>query len=294
MSQQSAIDHFSRFNRIINFFKTQTDCETTLDDVYKHLNEPITKKTLGNYFKQITDIGYDIVYLEHTKSTYKLTRNNLEDKTEAYDNLLIAHSITKENIDKKILFTGTKEYRGTEHFFPLKDAIEKKCLVTFMHLNFETGESKEYMVQPYALKENRGRWYLLGFKCDESIPKSFGLDRMSDLLVLTNEKFTPRVFDWEAHYKDCFAMYSPAKPAERVIISMNTHDANYVRSKPMHHSQKELSATAERVRFELYVKITEDFLMELMSRSWSIHVEEPASLRDTLTKHWQEAIERHR
>ena len=293
MSTQSAIEHFSRFNRIINFFKKQGDCEVSLNDVYLHFNKEHTKKTLKNNFAEISGIGYDIPKGKK-KGTYRMTRNAGEDLTEAYDNLLIAHSITKENIDKKILFTGTKEYRGTEHFFPLKDAIEKKCLVTFMHLNFETGESKEYMVQPYALKENRGRWYLLGFKCDESIPKSFGLDRMSSLLVLTNEKFTPRVFDWEAHYKDCFAMFTSEHPAERVVFSLAIRDANYVRSKPMHYSQKELSATAKRVRFELYVKITEDFLMELMSRSWSIHVEEPASLRDTLTKHWQEAIERHR
>lgn len=293
MSTQSAIDLFIRYNRIINVFKSKLDCDISLHEVKKVFNGAVSERTLRNYFEQINDIGYSIVK-GNSKGTYRMTRNDGKDLTEAFDNLLIAHSITKENKNGKILFTTAKEYRGTDQFFPLKDAIKGNFLIRFSHFDFKTGATKEYRVQPYALKENRGRWYLLGFKCDfPNDPRSFGLDRISNLMV-ESETFTPKPFDWEAHYNDCYAMYAPAQTAERVVFSLDTHDANYVRFKPMHHSQKELSATADRVRFELNIKIAKDFLMELMSRSWSIQVEEPASLRDTLTKHWQEAIDRHR
>ena len=70
--------------------------------------------------------------------------------------------------------------------------------------------------------------------------------------------------------------------------------AHYITSKPIHSSQTPPQFEGERVYFELFIEITEDFKMELMSRCWSLEVIKPISLRQEMYRLFSEASQRNR
>ena len=58
--------------------------------------------------------------------------------------------------------------------------------------------------------------------------------------------------------------------------------ANYLRSLPLHHSQKEVKKTDVFSLFHLSVRPTPDFIQELLSYGDSIEILSPESLRKTM------------
>lgn len=181
---------------------------------------------------------------------------------------------------------------GTEHFVPIKKAIKDSKLISFEYKKFYPVVSEVRKIEPYALKQSRGRWYLLGFEEGEDTSKAFGLDRILWVEVL-DQKFTKRInVDWKKKYEHCFAMFIGQGEPQRIVLSFDNRDGNYLETMPIHHSQK-LRREGDRTIVELFMHITLDLQMELMSRSWSIEIIEPQTLRHQMREIFQEAMERN-
>lgn len=129
-------------------------------------------------------------------------------------------------------------------------------------------------------------------KQDTSVPfKAFALERVRSLEI--GATFRPnKQLDFYSTYYNAFGMFTDAK-AEKVVLQFDHRDGNYLKASPIHHSQRVIAETATHITFELYVKPTLDFIMELMKRSWSLTILEPTHLRDTFVKYWQEAVKRN-
>lgn len=180
--------------------------------------------------------------------------------------------------------------RGTEYLLPLKNAIAQNKAVKFNYKKFFPNVTEAKSVQPYMLKESRGRWYLLGLDKDRN-PKSYGLDRLNELEVLDKAFRRNSEIDWNEMYKYSFAMFTN-EPVEKVVLSFAERDGNYIEAMPIHSSQV-ITRQNDRVIVTLTIRITLDFIMELMSRSWSVEVIAPLSLRQKLHEIYKEAMERN-
>jgi predicted DNA-binding transcriptional regulator YafY len=285
---------------IVRAFKSNEDWELHISDLCNRLNnglykdQEISERTIRRYFEALKDFKCYITKIDKKRGWYKMESDIDKDIKEAIDDFLIMSSVKKEYKGEKFIFLGQKEYSGSEFFIDLKNAILDKKIIRFDLVDFQTGNLKEdYFVKPCALKESRGRWYLLGLKKNEDTPKSFCLDRIRNLNTTDNGVFEEIKIDWEAIYHHCYAMFTSDSPAEKVVLSFDERDGNYVRSKPIHHSQKEIDSSDGRVWYELEIKVTLDLIMELLSRAWSVKVHEPERLRLELIDYWKEAIERN-
>ena len=67
----------------------------------------------------------------------------------------------------------------------------------------------------------------------------------------------------------------------KIFCNFGAHQ-HYMRSLPLHLSQKELCSCAEYADFELTLRPTYDFIMELQRYGTMIEVMEPQSLRQTM------------
>jgi len=67
----------------------------------------------------------------------------------------------------------------------------------------------------------------------------------------------------------------------KIFCNFGAHQ-HYMRSLPLHLSQKELCSCNEYADFELTLRPTYDFIMELQSYGTMIEVMEPQSLRRTM------------
>jgi predicted DNA-binding transcriptional regulator YafY len=151
------------------------------------------------------------------------------------------------------------------------------------------------VVAPYFLKEFRGLWYLICKDDKDKQIKSFALDRISDVKDVGLSFNKDESFNLIKKYRNCFGIYCPkedSKP-EEVILSFDAENGRYLKANPLHHSQKILMDTEEEFRISLFLYITLDFLQEILTRTWSLRVISPESLREKVCEIWKEALERN-
>ena len=173
--------------------------------------------------------------------------------------------------------------QGTEHLYGLLHAIKNQVQIKFTYQKYWADELTERMVEPYALKEFKNRWYVLANDLKDNRVKSFALDRLTDLEI-TKRKFQfPNDFNINEHYKYCFGIISPNdhKPQE-VILSFDPFQGKYIKSLPLHESQQILIDNEDELRIKLTLFITHDFFMELLSYGENLKVIEPESLINDL------------
>jgi len=149
-------------------------------------------------------------------------------------------------------------------------------------------DSQEKVVSPFALKLFHQRWYLLAFTGHHYA--TYSLDRMLSV-TLTEESFEmPEDFSPQQYFAEYFGVLTDETPMAHVVIRTYGKTPNYLRTLPLHQSQRELSSTAEYTDFSFDIRPTADFIGQLLSHGDDLEVIEPQSLRDQL----QQEVERMR
>src|SRR5690606_36986062 len=152
--------------------------------------------------------------------------------------------------------------RGTEHLYGLLHAIKNNLKISFFYHKFWEEEGNTRHVEPYALKEFKNRWYLLCSDTNEQEIKSFALDRMADLEISRAQFVFPKDFDINEHFRYCFGIMSPnGHQPEEVILSLTPFQGKYIKSLPLHDTQKVLVDNEQELKISLKLFITHDFIM---------------------------------
>lgn len=161
---------------------------------------------------------------------------------------------------------------GSRYLQQIGRALAEKRKLSIVYQKFSDAAPYNAIIHPYCLKADKGRWYILAHKesneHQESL-KIFALDRTTQLEVLA-ETFAPdSSVDLEEFFRDCFGVWRDYKeyPVEDITISCTDTVAHYLRTLPLHHSQKEDSfrdGEEGRVIFHYHISPSPDFLAELM------------------------------
>ena len=150
----------------------------------------------------------------------------------------------------------------------------RKLLITYQRFG---QDSYEKTIFPYALKLFHQRWYLLAFTGRHYA--TYSLDRML-AVSLTEETFErPDDFSPEAYFSEYYGILTDDTPMAHVVIRTYGSTPNYLRTLPLHASQKELQSTDAYTDFSLDIRPTADFINTLLSHSDGLEVLEPADLR---------------
>lgn len=198
--------------------------------------------------------------------------------------------------------TNLSTYVLAEHHRPLPSeclpmlisAIKHTHPVVFRYTLVRQGDKvEEKKVLPHYLKESNQRWYLLAY--DEGVLKTFGVDRIRDLRICASETFKRNMdINVDELFRDCYGIWNqPDIPVEDVELKYDALDGKFLKSVPLHHSQQVLVDNADEFRIKVRLRITNDFVMELLSRSRSLEVVSPLHLRERVRKIYEEALKRN-
>lgn len=235
------------------------------------------------------DLQYDRKEKGYKIEESDISENWLNNMTEAFE--VLSSLELESGFPDFIISERRKSLFDYSIFHSLIRYIKEQKTVKFDYQKYDSGEILSYDINPIALKENERRWYLIGTRKGTNELRAFGLDRIKNLIANgkreRNLQYNPEKI--KEVYQDCFAMFYTDAKAEEVILEFDNRDFNYVQSFPIHHSQKTLSNNQVR----LNIKITEDFVQELLSRAWSVKVIQPQSLRKRLYKIFKEAVKRN-
>jgi predicted DNA-binding transcriptional regulator YafY len=102
--------------------------------------------------------------------------------------------------------------------------------------------------------------------------------------VLDGETFNiPEDFDAESFFYNYYGIIvNSDSKLETVKLKVSADQANYLRSLPLHDTQKEIERNDEYSIFSLRICPQFDFYQEILSNGEDIEVLEPAWLRETI------------
>ena len=164
-------------------------------------------------------------------------------------------------------------------------AMKQGKLLEITYKSYWREHENTFRVAPYCVKLFRQRWYLVGNSVNEGKIRIYSLDRFLEA-KLTDEPFEyPKDFSPEVYFEGCFGIIREEScPLETVKLKVSPNQANYLRSLPLHHTQKELVKTADYSIFSVEVRPTFDFRQELLWNGDAIQVLEPLWLRQEMAK----------
>ena len=183
---------------------------------------------------------------------------------------------------------------GREYLQPIIHAMKHGKKILMEYQRFGKQEVRRIVAEPYAIKVFKQRWYVLANDDKWEMPAVYALDRIV-FLEDTNEDFEfPTDFDAETFFKDCYGVLCGTNDkAQKIILRAYPPYINYLRTLPLHASQKELDSTPEYTDFEYFLRPTFDFRQELLSQGDEIEVLEPQAFREEMKKIAQRIVSRY-
>ena len=257
----------------------------------------ISVRTLQRDFNDIAEMFE--VNIKNKRGYGYYIVDTLDNPTCDYDQLLLNFdlltSVSKDSDVSGYLLPEHHRPRGSENIPLLINAIKNRLEVQFEYVLVRQDDkiiSKR--VKPYFLKESLGLWYLVAFDEKERL-KCYGLDRIHNLMETSNTFRRDNSIDASTLFKDSYGIWDdPAIPVEEIELSYSPLDGKFLKAMPLHHSQAIISDNEEEFRIRVRLRITNDFVMALLSRSSSLTVIKPLSLRERVRDVYQRALERNK
>ncbi len=179
---------------------------------------------------------------------------------------------------------------GEEYLQTIIKALKTNRRVKITYKRFGS-ESSEKTVAPYALKLCHQRWYQLSHTGNHFA--TYSLDRMQSM-ELTDETFEmPEDFSPEAYFAEYYGVLPDETPMAHVVIRAYGSTPDYLRTLPLHGSQREVQRTDEYTDFELNIRPTADFVNALISHADGLEVLEPLDLRNQIHEKVKNMLSRY-
>lgn len=275
--------------------------EEIRDYLYDHGFE-ISVRTLQRSLEQIRyEFGIEIKY-DKPKNGYWIDLENSVNIESFFRFLEIVNTaeLLTESLNeskdslKYISFDNAGSLQGIENLKPLLEAIKMRRKVTFEHYNFHTRKSREFMFKPYLLREYQNRWYVVGQIGNHSEFRSFGVDRMSKLKLLTETFARAKKDQPEDLFENTIGMVYSLGKVERVVLSFSPTQGEYVKSLPYHRTQKVLIDDDKECRIELMVVPNYELTHLILMQGDSVKVLEPQWLADEIVDELENALSNYK
>ena len=257
----------------------------------------LLQRTLQRDIQVIREVYNIEIKCNRSTNEYEITEDNdlyAQNLLEAFDVFRALQNYG--NLSEMIQFEKRLP-AGTEYLSPLLRAIKEKRQVKLHYYKFwdRSLQTQERTIEPYLLKEAQRRWYVLAWDVEKEALRVFGLDRIKHLDDECGVKFQhPVPKDVEHYFDDSFGAWvdNERTQAEEVVLAFRKlptdtvfipNPAKYLEAMPLHSSQQILKDEEEAIVLRLRIKITPDFIKELLSYGKQVEVLTPAHLQEELT-----------
>lgn len=199
-------------------------------------------------------------------------------------NLSIHDRILTENIPS-----------SQDHLSTVLEAMKSNNMLHITFKAFTMKEPKRFLVEPYCVKMSAQRWYMLARNTEHKNLRLYSLDRI-EAVEISNTRFVlPDDFNAKDYFAEFFGIVlDESVPLQTIILRADKYHQNYMRTLPLHPTQREIFACDDYVDFELRLRPTYDFYMKLMSFGNMIKVLEPKTLQEEICKWLENTIEMYR
>lgn len=252
-------------------------------------------RTIQRDINAIADLFGIEIGNDKSRGYYIAERHENADR---YEDLLLnfelLSSIDADSTLQKYVVAEHHAYKVNGDFHLMLEAIRRCLTIEFDYcLVRQGGKIVHFRLKPHFLKESQRRWYLIGYN-EKNELRTLGIDRISNVSVDESAPFKRNdSTDIRQLFNDSYGIWNnPTDPVEDIELKYDALDGAFIKTLPLHKTQK-VTENEDGVTVQLRLRITNDFVMELLSRSRSVTVVKPDSLRERLCSVWKAALERN-
>ena len=251
-------------------------------------NEEIPRRTFIRTKEAIEDIFSVQIKYDRQRDKYYI-----ENGKETYEFLLSAFAVNQmvsENRDlaDRILLENTPA--GSNIFLPeITTAMRENRRLSITYQNYEMQTAREFEIEPYALRYFGRRWYVLAHTNFHNSLRLYALDRMKDVKISDNLFKLPEDFSADDYFSRYFGVIVTDAKAENIQLKTSDTRAKYLRSLPLHRSQKEIANNL----FELHLVPTDDFINTVRAMETEVEIVSPDWLRKRLLQDAKDLVKKY-
>lgn len=255
----------------------------------------LARSSFNRYRDAISDMFGIVIECEPKTYRYYIKNQDVlcDDSIERWlFSTLAVHGVLADSAVVKDRVVLENVPSGLEHFDTILTAIKSNRRIELGYQKFGT-EGYVKTVCPYAIKLFHQRWYLLAKTADDQM-RIYAFDRIHSL-NLTEETFKmPADFSPQEYFSEYFGVLTDSSvPMAHIVIRAHNWTPNYLRTLPLHQSQRELASTPDYTDFSYNLRPTSDFIGQLLSQGSGIEVLEPQELRQKMRELIAENLNRY-
>ena len=260
--------------------------------------EPLPLRTFHNHQKAILDIfGVEIKcdagdgYRYYITEPERLRGNNLHSwliSSYATLNQIQADS----RLEDRIIYEDIPS--GQTWLTCIAEAMRHNRVLNITHQGFGKPYPSTFEIEPYLLKVVKRRWYVVarcpyysdrnrakGIKPND-VYRVYALDRIYDIEDTGKTFKMKKNFDANQYFEGCCGVITSDEPIQRIVLLAYGGFADYLRTLPLHESQREIEGDDESTLFEYHLKPTFDFYQLVLAQGDQVEVLEPESVRNEM------------
>lgn len=281
------MDTIRRYGRITRDEINRRWVKSPLSD-----GHPIPRRTFINYRQAIEQLFNVNIECDPKTFEYYIVQNDSRNdsvtdwllNTTAMSNVLSG----AREVSDRIFIEDVPSAREFLHV--VIDSLKVNAVIRFTyHPYTRSAPTPDVAIEPYFLKIFRQRWYITGRNIRDNRIKTYALDRMT-AVELTEERFEiPPGFDAGEYQSKSFGIVFDMGEDRDVVLKVDARQAKYFRALPLHHSQKEMIHDSFSM-FHYHLRLTPDFIEEILSHGSSVTVMQPRELRALMRHTLEESL----
>lgn len=250
--------------------------------------------------QEMFDINIDCIASDGYK--YRITSEHDLGGRNAKNWLLSAFAVNNVLSGNRML-EGRVAYEdipsGQKFLMTILDAMRQEKEIDVTYTPFYRNEPRLHHVQPYSVKVDQRRWYLLAKDPESGGLFHMALDRMGKVDISDKTFTIDHGFDIVAYYDGAFGVITGVEndydiENVRVKVYNDYHRADYLRTLPLHKSQTEIKSTPDFTVFEYRLRPTDDFLSAITALGGDAEVISPQWYREYVEKEVERTLARYR
>lgn len=204
----------------------------------------------------------------------------------------LRQSLRPSSTDQPIISLTKNPLENTNLFGELFTAISQRQVIELHYHQFTAPDNdRVYNLHPYLLRQYNGRWYLFAGEVEDGKMLNFPLDRIDKVVPLSSVEYKEYDGNLNELFEDIIGVsIYDAEPVNQIVFWVSDFSVDYVMTKPLHESQKNLNMEEAALRkaypslqggrfFRIDCKRNYELIRELCSYGQELVVLEPTDIR---------------
>lgn len=273
----------------------------------------LPKRTFADCLRAIEEtFNIDISSDARNGYRYRIVQRDWLENDRVKDSLLSAFAVNgllqdSRGLRERVVYEDIPS--GNEYLLVVLKAMKANRVLAMTYQDYFDEEPREVRLEPYCARVFRQRWYVIGVMENEPVGEEppeltnqgrirrYALDRIVKLEQTDATFKMPRGFSARKYFSSAFGIIVEPEEYDVETICLKVYDINhrreYLRSLPLHPSQKEVEWHKDYSIFELHVAPTYDFIKEVLSMGGEAEVVSPAYVRQEVRRRAEELLSRY-